>query len=478
MKYDVTVIGAGVVGGMVARALAKYDLKLCILDKENDVAMGATRANSAIVHAGFDAKEGSMKARMNVRGSEMMEEVTRQLGVKYKRNESLVVAFEDERAEVEAIYERGIRNGVKGLRIVEKEELQKLEPNINPDLACALLAPTGAIVCPYELAIAAVGNAMDNGADLKLNFKVTGIDKTEGGYVITSESGEKVETAIVINSAGVYSEEVAAMTGDADFTVHPRRGEYMLLDKECGTFTERTIFHTPTKMGKGILVSPTVDGNLLLGPTATDIEDKEDTTTTPEGFATIFDKASDNVAKLPFNKVITSFCGLRSVGSVGDFIIKNREGVITLAGIESPGLSSAPAIAEYVEEMLMNEMGMKASLKKDYDPTRKAGHYFHDLSMEEKNEIIKKDPRYGRIVCRCEGITEGEIVEAILRNPPASDVDGVKRRTRSGMGRCQGGFCSPTVVEIIAREKGIAFEEVTKFGKGSIINYGKTKGDR
>ncbi len=478
MKYDVTVIGAGVVGGMIARTLAKYDLKLCILDKENDVAMGATKANSAIVHAGFDAKEGSLKAKLNVRGSEMMEEVTRQLGVKYKRNESLVVAFEDERAEVEAILERGIRNGVKGLRIVEKEELQQMEPNINPELACALHAPTGAIVCPYELAIAAVGNAMDNGADLKLNFKVAKIDKTEGGYVITSEDGQTVQTGIVINSAGVYSDEVAAMTGDADFTVHPRRGEYMLLDKECGSFTKRTIFHTPTKMGKGILVSPTVDNNLLLGPTATDIEDKDDTTTTAEGFATIFAKASDNVAKLPFNKVITSFCGLRSVGSTGDFIIKNREGVVTLAGIESPGLSSAPAIAEYVEEMLKNEMGMKAEQKADYNPIRKPGHYFHDLSMEEKNEVIKKDPRYGRMVCRCEGITEGEIVEAIHTNPPASDVDGIKRRTRSGMGRCQGGFCSPTVVEIIAREKNMAFEDVTRFGKGSVINYNKTKGDQ
>ncbi len=478
MKYDVTVIGAGVVGGMIARTLAKYDVKLCILDKENDVAMGATKANSAIVHAGFDAKEGSLKAKLNVRGSEMMEEVTRQLGVKYKRNESLVVAFENERAEVEAILERGIRNGVKGLRIVEKEELQSMEPNINPDLACALHAPTGAIVCPYELAIAAVGNAMDNGADLKLNFKVASIEKTEDGYVITAEDGQTVKTGIVINSAGVYSDEVAAMTGDANFTVHPRRGEYMLLDKECGSFTQRTIFHTPTKMGKGILVSPTVDNNLLLGPTATDIEDKDDTTTTAEGFATIFAKASDNVAKIPFNKVITSFCGLRSVGSTGDFIIQHREGVVTLAGIESPGLSSAPAIAEYVEEMLKNDMGFAADLKKDYNPIRKPGHYFHDLSMEEKNEIIKKDPRYGRIVCRCEGITEGEIVEAIHQNPPASDVDGIKRRTRSGMGRCQGGFCSPTVVEIIAREKNMAFEDVTRFGKGSVINYNKTKGDQ
>lgn len=477
MKYDIVVVGAGVVGGMIARRLAKYDKTLCILDKENDVAMGATKANSAIVHAGFDAKEGSLKARLNVRGAALMPQVTKELGVKYKNNEALVVAFADERAEVENIYERGLRNGVSGLRIVEKEELRVLEPHINPDLDCALLAPTSAIVCPYELCIAAVGNAMDNGADLKLNFEVAGIEKKDGGYIITSTDGQTVEAGIVINSAGVYSDKIAAMTGDADFDVHPRRGEYMLLDKECGGFTQRTIFHTPTKMGKGILVSPTVDGNLLLGPTATDIEDKDDTSTTPEGFATIFSKASDNVASIPFNKVITSFCGLRAVGSTGDFIIKHREGVITLAGIESPGLSSAPAIAEYVDEMLVNEMGFDGKVREEYNPIRKPAHYFHELSMEKKNELIKKDPRYGRIVCRCEGITEGEIVEAIHTNPKATDVDGVKRRTRSGMGRCQGGFCSPTVVEILARENGCAFDDVTKCGKGSIINYGKTKGE-
>ena len=477
MKYDVVVIGAGVVGGMIARRLAKYNTSLCILDKENDVAMGATKANSAIVHAGFDAKEGSLKARLNVRGSVLMPEVTKELGVKYKNNEALVVAFESERAEVEAIYERGVRNGVPGLRIVERDELLDIEPNINPELACALIAPTSAIVCPYELCIAAVGNAMDNGAELKLNFEVASIEKCGDTYKITSADGDVVEARIVINSAGVYSDKIAAMTGDADFDVHPRRGEYMLLDKECGAFTQRTIFHTPTKMGKGILVSPTVDGNLLLGPTATDIEDKDDTSTTPEGFATIFAKASDNVANIPFNKVITSFCGLRAVGSTGDFIIKHREGVITLAGIESPGLSSAPAIAEYVDEILVNEMGFSAELRADYNPIRKPAHYFHGLTIEQKNEIIKKDPRYGRIVCRCEGVTEGEIVEAIHTNPKATDVDGVKRRTRGGMGRCQGGFCSPTVVEILARENGTAFEDVTRFGKGSVINYGKTKGD-
>jgi len=474
--YDVVVVGAGVVGALIARTLAKYDLKILILEKESDVAMGATKANSAIVHAGFDAAEGSLKAKLNVRGSEMMEQVTRELGVKYKRNGSLVVAFENEREEVEKLVARGIANGVKGVRLVERKELHELEPNLNNDLDCALLAPTGAIICPYELTIAAVGNAMDNGAELKLNFEVSDIKKTDGGFAVTSSKGETVETKYLINSAGLYSDKIAAMTGDADFEVHPRRGEYMLLDRECGNFCSHTIFHTPTKMGKGILVSPTVDGNLLLGPTATDILDKEDTKTTAEGFASVVSKANDNVKNLPLNKVITSFCGLRAVGSTGDFIIKMNDGVITLAGIESPGLSSAPAIAEYVEKLL-TDAGMKADVKVDYNPIRRPAHYFKSLSMEEKNEIIKKDPRYGKMVCRCESITEGEIVEALTVNPRATDIDGVKRRTRSGMGRCQGGFCSPTVVELIARELGVPFESVTKFGGASVINYGKTKGD-
>ena len=474
--YDIAIIGAGVVGGLIARKLAEYDLKIVILEKEADVALGATKANSAIVHAGFDAAEGSLKAKLNVKGSEMMEQVTKELGVKYIRNESLVVAFESEREEVENLVKRGIANGVKGVRLVEKEELHALEPNLNDDLTCALLAPTGAIVCPYELTIAAVGNAMDNGAELMLNFEVSSIEREDGGYRVIAADDREINTKYVINCAGLYSDKIAAMTGDCDFEVHPRRGEYMLLDKECGSFTSRTIFHTPTKMGKGILVSPTVDGNLLLGPTATDIEDKEDTKTTMDGFATIISKANDNVKNLPLNKVITSFCGLRAVGSTGDFIIKLNEGVVTLAGIESPGLSSAPAIAEYVADLLVAD-GLKADKNSDFNPIRRPSHYFRDLSIEEKNEIIKKNPKYGKIVCRCESITEGEIVEALTNNPRATDIDGVKRRTRSGMGRCQGGFCSPTVVELIARELGVPFESVTKFGGKSIINYGKTKGD-
>ena len=474
--YDVAVIGAGVVGGLVARELSKYNVSVCLLEKEGDVAMGATKANSAIVHAGFDAKVGTLKAKMNVRGSEMMEQVTRELGVKYKQNESLVVAFENEREAVEEIYERGLKNGVQGLSIVEHDELLALEPNLNPELSCALLAKTGAITCPYELCIAAVGNAMDNGASLLLDFEVASIEKADGAYSLKAVDGRQINAKYVINSAGLYSDKVAEMTDDADFSVHPRRGEYMLLDKECGSLVQRTIFHTPTKMGKGILVSPTVDGNLILGPTALDIEDKEDTSVTAEGFDRIFKGALDNVASIPFSKVITSFCGLRSVGSTGDFIIKYRDGVITLGGIESPGLTSAPAIAEYVIE-LFAENGVVFEKRSDFNHYRKPTHEFRESSLEEKNKVIAKDSRYGRIVCRCEGITEGEIVEAIHTNPPARDVDGIKRRTRSGMGRCQGGFCLPTVVRILARERGVSIEDITKFGGGSVINYSRTKGD-
>ena len=286
-SYDIAVIGAGVVGAMVARELAKYELDICIIEKEGDVAMGATKANSAIVHAGFDAKVGSMKAKMNVRGSKMMESVARELGVKYKKNESLVVAFESERSAVEEIYERGLKNGVKGLSILERDELLELEPMLNPELSCALLAKSGAIICPYELCIAAVGNAMDNGVDLELDFEVSDIEGQEGGYVIKSADGKEIKAKYIVNSAGLYSDAIADMTGDGGFTVHPRRGEYMLLDKECGSLIKRTVFHTPTKMGKGILVTPTVDGNLLLGPTAVDMEDKEDTSVSAEGFEMI-----------------------------------------------------------------------------------------------------------------------------------------------------------------------------------------------
>ncbi|MBQ8207585.1 MAG: NAD(P)/FAD-dependent oxidoreductase [Clostridia bacterium] len=476
--YDVAIIGAGVVGGMITRELSRYNLRIVLLEKENDVAMGATKANSAIVHAGFDAKEGSLKAKLNVRGSEMMELVANELGVKYKRNGSLVIGFgDDDRETIKVLYERGIKNGVRDLAILDQEELRRLEPNIGKNATCALHAPTGAIICPYELTVASIGNAMDNGAELKLNFPVTAIERNNGAYEITSVN-KTITAKYIVNAAGVYSDAIARMVGDDSFTVHPRRGEYILLDKECGNLVSHTIFRTPSKMGKGILVSPTVDGNLLTGPTSVDIEDKSDRSTTAGGFAHVIKETAENVEGVPFGKTITSFCGLRAVGSTGDFIITSPlRGFVNAAGIESPGLSAAPAIAEYIVDIL-RESGLALHENKDFNPIRRPMHHFIEASIEEKNEIIAKDRTYGKIVCRCETVTEGEILEAIRTNPKPRDLDGVKRRTRAQMGRCQGGFCSPRIVELLARELGIAYEDVTKFGGKSRLNYGRTKGDK
>ena len=473
--YDVAVIGAGVVGAFVARELTRYCTKVCILEKCADVAMGATKANSAIVHAGFDAKEGTLKAKLNVRGSEMMESVAGELGVKYKRCGSLVLGFdENDRETLKELINRGNKNGVRGLTLLERDELRALEPNVGDEAICALHAPTGAIICPYELCMAAVGNAMDNGAELIRDFEVKAIESCDGGYKIISDGGE-VFAKYVVNCAGAFSDEIAKMVGDDSFTVTPRRGEYMLLDKESGALVKSTIFRCPTPLGKGILVTPTVDGNLLLGPTAENIEDKFDTATTAEGLATLKAKTALQAKGVDFSKVITSFCGLRSVGSTGDFIINSpKAGFINCAGIESPGLTSAPAIGEYVAELLKNA-GLELVKNESFSGCRKPMHYFRELSDEDKCDVIEKNPEFAHIICRCEMISEGEILEAIRTNPKPRDVDGVKRRTRAGMGRCQGGFCSPYVVELLGREMGVGFTEITKSGGKSYINVGRTK---
>ncbi|MBQ8432541.1 MAG: NAD(P)/FAD-dependent oxidoreductase [Clostridia bacterium] len=473
--YDIAIIGGGVVGGMIARTLSAYQFRICILEKENDVARGASAANSSIVHAGFDAHEGSLKAELNVKGAEMMASVCRELGVKYQNNGSLVLGFDlADREALEALLRRGTTNGVKDLRLLEQEELRALEPNVAKDATCALYAPTAGIVCPYELTIASIGNAMDNGAELFTNFAVTGIEDLGDVFCISSESA-KVSARYVINAAGLFADAIAAMVGDTSFTIHPRRGEYLLLDRECGGMVKQTLFRTPGKMGKGLLVTPTVDGNLLVGPTSVDQEDKTDKSTTPEGLSLIRAKSAENAEGVPFGKTITSFCGLRAVGSTGDFIINlPRERFVNVAGIESPGLSSSPAIAEYVVELL-KDAGLEFRTNPAFDPIRPATHAFREGSIEEKNAMIQKDPAYGRILCRCEGVSEGEILAAIRQNPRPRDLDGVKRRTRAQMGRCQGGFCSPYIVELLAKENGVPFESVTKFGGGSIINFGKTK---
>lgn len=473
--FDVAIIGAGVTGAMIARALTEYNLRICILEKNNDVAMGTTCANSAIVHAGFDAAEGTLKAKLNVRGSEMMRQIAAELGVKYQNNGALVIGFnEEDRPELEKLYRRGITNGVRNLRLIEEKELHELEPNVSENAICALYAPTSSIICPYELTIAAIGNAMDNGAELKLNFSVQEIEAKDGHYIVKSDT-EEISANYVINAAGLYADRIAKLAGDESFSIFPRRGEYILFDRECGNHISHTVFSTPTRMGKGILITKTVDGNLLAGPTSQNITDKEDKSTTSEGIAKIIKETAGHINGVRFNKIITSFCGLRAVGSTGDFIINSPvKGFINVAGIESPGLSAAPAIAEYVVELL-KEQGIFFERKKDYNPDRKPSRAFREAGIEEKNRIIKENPAFGRVVCRCETITEGEILEALRTNPKARDLDGVKRRTRAQMGRCQGGFCSPQIVELIAEELKIPYEQVTKFGGASFINLEKTK---
>ncbi len=475
--FDVVVIGGGVVGGLILRELTKYDLSVCLLEKEGDVAMGASKANSGIVHAGFDATIGSLKAKFNVLGNEMMQGVCTELGVKFRQNGSLVVAFSNEEIQtLHELKERGEKNGVKSLEIISQQRLREMEKNIADEALSALYAPTGGIVCPYELTIASIGNAMDNGAKLLTDFAVSSIEKTTDGYIINSDDGQSVETKLIINCAGLFSGKIANMVGDNDIEVSARKGEYILLDRESGDFVAHTLFFTPTKVGKGILITQTVDNNILLGPTATEQEgnDKE---TSAKGLNFVIDTAKKMCKNIPLYNTITSFAGLRAYSNRHDFIIeqsKVSKSVIHCAGIESPGLTASPAIAKYVvEEMIGSLIDLKKNDK--FNGNRKPDYFFKNLSMEEKNEIIKKDASFGKIVCRCEQVTEGEILRAIRENPPAKDIDGVKRRTRSGMGRCQGGFCQPYVAELIAKERGIKLEQVTKNGKGSQLLSGVAK---
>lgn len=465
--FDVIVIGGGVVGGTILRELTKYRLKVCLLEKESDVSMGQSKANSGIVHAGFDAQEGTLKAKFNVLGNQMMFEYAKELGVKCIQNGSLVVAFSEN--EVKTLFDlkqRGIRNGVKNIRIIDAEELRLMEPNISSKAICALYAPTGGIVCPYELTIAAIGNAMDNGAGLFTDFEVERIVRAEDGFRVISHDGKEVKGKLVINCAGLGAEKVAKAAGDYSIQIGARKGEYILLDRESGDLVSHTLFFTPTRLGKGILISQTVDQNIILGPTAIE---NETTETSAEGLSAITNKAKEMCTNVPFYNTITSFAGVRAYSDRHDFIIeesKTVKGLIHCAGIESPGLTSAPAIAEYVVKKLV---GLYFPLEPNlsFNGHRESDNFFKELSTEKKNEFIKYNPTYGKIVCRCEQVTEGEIMRAIKTNPPAKDIDAVKRRTRSGMGRCQGGFCQPHVAELIARELNISFDEVTKCGRGS-----------
>lgn len=476
--YDVVVIGAGVTGCAIARELSKYHYRTVVLEKNSDVCEGTSKANSGIVHAGFDAEPGSVMAKMNLRGNELMEGLSKDLDFSFKRNGSMVLCFDEKDLDkLENLLERGRKNGVPDLRIISKEEVKEIEPNLTDDLAAALYAPTGGIVCPFGLTIALAENACENGVEFRFNTEVQKILPKDGYYTLETAGG-MIDSKIVINAAGVYSDKIHNMVSEEKLEIVPRKGEYCLMDKKVGDFVSHTIFQLPTIYGKGVLVSPTVHGNLLAGPTAVDIEDKENTQTTGEGLEELLKKAAVSAPNLPTRQVITSFTGLRAHWAGHDFIIgevKGAPGFIDVAAMESPGLTSAPAVGEYVAELVQGIL--PADKKADFKATRTGIPHVADASFEERQALISKNPAYANVICRCEVVTEGEILDAIHRPCGATTVDGIKRRTRAGMGRCQSGFCAPKVVEILARELGKDISEITKAGEGSNFITGYNKED-
>lgn len=476
--YDVIVIGAGVSGCAVARELSRYRYRTLVLEKNEDICEGTSKANSGIVHAGFDTEPGSMMAKMNVRGNAMMEQLSRDLDFPFRRNGSLVLCFEEkDRCKLETLLEKGKKNGVPGLRILSRDEVKELEPNVTDDLAAALYAPTGGIVCPFGLTIALAENAAENGVEFLRETGVTGIVKEDGFYRVETNRGT-YEAKIVVNAAGVYADQIHNMVSEDKMTIVARKGEYCLMDKKVGNYVSHTIFQLPTIYGKGVLVTPTVHGNLLAGPTAVDIEDKENTQTTAEGLEDLVRRAQVSVPSLPTRQVITSFTGLRAHRPEHDFVIgevSDAPGFIDVAGIESPGLSSAPAVGEYVAELVVGLLPCEK--KDDFRATRKGIPSVAEATMEERQELVSKNPAYANVICRCEVVTEGEIMDAIHRPVGARTLDGIKRRTRAGMGRCQAGFCSPKTVEILARELNKDMSEITKCGEGSNFITGYVKED-
>ncbi len=477
--YDIAVIGAGVIGTAVARELSRYNLNIVMLERDNDVACGTTKANSAIVHAGYDASADSMKGIMNAKGNAMFGDVCKDLDVPFERIGSLVVAFsEEDMVTLQGLLENGQALGIPGLEIIDSKTVYEKEPNLNPGVRGALYAPSAGITEPWELAIAYAENAIENGAELKLNFEVKSIEKQENGFEIKSEN-ETIQTRLVINCAGVYADKIHNMVANApEFKIHPRRGQYFLLDKTTEGFVDHVIFPCPSKMGKGTLVVPTVDGNILIGPDSQDLgmDDKEATETTGDRLAYVREMVSQLTTKVPFREQITEFSGLRAEPDGGDFIIdwsKSVRGFYNVAGIKSPGLSSAPAIAERVLEAVVETLSPEE--KTDFNPVRRPRVKLEDLNDDELQALIEKDPRYGRIICRCEMISEGEIVDAIHRAAGGRTINGIKRRVRPGAGRCQGGFCGPRVLEILARELDLNPTEIAHEGKDSYVLIGETK---
>ncbi|MCL2532074.1 MAG: NAD(P)/FAD-dependent oxidoreductase [Oscillospiraceae bacterium] len=473
--YDIAIIGAGVIGALTARELSRYDLRVVLVDRLNDVGAGTTRANSAIVHAGFDAPVGSLKAKYNVAGTAAMPALCEQLHVPYQNTGSVVLAFDDaDRATLDELKARGEQNGVPGLEVLEGDALFAKEPNANPICTGALWAPTAGIVCPYELAIAGAECAVRNGVEFVREFAVKAIDFTDEQFTLKADDGRSICAKTVINAAGVHADEIARMIGDDSFSITPVKGEYLLLDKTQQGVVNTVVFQCPSPMGKGILVSPTVHGNVLVGPNAEQVDCRLSLTTTAAALQEVQHAAKRSLPDYQIRDTITSFAGLRARCDRHDFVIEPsavNPQFIHAGGIESPGLSAAPAIAVALADMAVCD----AAKKEDWNPGRAKPVRVHELSHDDYAALVKEQPAYGRIICRCETISEGEILHAIHSPAGARDVDGVKRRTRSGMGRCQGGFCGTKLLEIIAHELNMPIENVTKSGGNSQVLLGRTK---
>lgn len=473
--FDVAIIGGGACGCSLLYELSRYKVNVVLLERENDVSVGTTKANSAIVHAGYDPEPGTLMARYNVEGNRIIEQLCADLDILYDKIGSLVLGFsEEDRATVEALYQRGVENGVPGLRIVEKEELHQMEPALSENALFALWAPSAAIINPWELAIAQAEVAVQGGAKVMLDAEVTGIEKNGDGFTVQTSQGP-VQARFVVNAAGVHTDRIAAMVGDNSFQIIPNRGEYFVLDTTQGKLVSRVIFQCPTKVGKGVLVSPTVHGNLIVGPNAEDVS-VDDADTTSMGLHNVRQAAIRSVPNINFRDSIRNFAGVRAISTQDDFIVgpsKACEGFFNIAGIKSPGLTSSPAIARDMVQML-HRAGLELSPNPDFVSKRRVLR-FKSLSPKERGEAILRNPLYGTIVCRCETVTEGEIVDAMHRPLPPRSVDGIKRRCTPGMGRCQGGFCGPRVQAIIARELGIPESQVPLDRAGMNIILGRTK---
>ena len=480
-QADVVVIGGGITGTAVLAALVRFDLSCVLVEKEPDIAAGTTKANSAILHAGFDAPTGSLKAKMNVEGNRLYHELQDELDLDIQWTGSLVCATtEEEEAQIKDLEARGEANGVPGLEIWDGDKVREKEPNLSASIRSALWAPTAGICWPFGMAAAFAENAMENGAEILRDCEVKGIRVEDGkGFVVVTTQRD-IRARFVVNAAGVFADKVSAMAGDTSFSIHPRKGEYILFDKTAqGKMVKGIVFPAPTKTTKGILVCATTHGNTFIGPNAQEQDSRDDTAVTTAGMDEIIAGAKKLVPELPMGASITEFAGVRAVSDTNDFIVgesKTVKGLYHAAGIQSPGLTSAPAIARFLAEEIAKASGAKK--KADAKKGRPAQIVFRELSRDEQAKMIAKDERYGRVICRCETITEGEIVDAIKRPCGARTVDGVKRRTRAGMGRCQGGFCGPRVIEILSRELGIPVPKVRKDGADSYMYEEKLGGGR